>query len=569
MRPAAGRIPCWPRVGATAAALLLLVSIGPSEAEAAAGAASSRVIREVLERPGALRIDGRSLDRPALTRFYRPREFAPAWSAADAGVERVALLLQALETADAHGLEPARYHPEAIRARRAGLADGMTVEAELLLTDAFLRYATDLRAGRRPPGFEPPDWGIPTPPFDAVSALARALGRQAAFASLLASLPPLAKDYARLVEALRRYRAIATRGDWPLLPPGPPLRPGDDGDRVATLRARLAAEDEPVPRGVETRYDGPLEEGVRRFQARHGLVVDGIVGPATIRALNVPVADRARQITLNLERWRWLPHDLGRHYIAVNAADATLQVVVDGRAVLTSRVVVGDLRHPTPVVQARLEAVILNPRWSVPTSIAVAEILPRLRENPRYLAENHMVILERRQSDPFGLAVEWSTVPSDPFPFRLQQEPGPDNPLGRIKFDIPNRFDVYLHDTPNRALFARPVRTASHGCIRVERADDLAVHVLADATGRWTKRRLGAAIASGGSARIALAHPLPVYILYWTAFAGAEGTVHFRDDVYGRDERLADVLASEVRARRPDPSDRTGGCPPPREEGSR
>jgi murein L,D-transpeptidase YcbB/YkuD len=385
----------------------------------------------------------------------------------------------------------------------------------------------------------------------------------------LASLPPPAPDYGRLVDALRRYRAIAAHGDWPRVDAGTPLRPGDDDARVAALRTRLAAEDERVASGLDTRYDGQLEDRVRRFQSRHGLSADGIVGRATIRSLNVSAADRARQITLNLERWRWLPRDFGRHYIVVNVADAVLHVVLDGQTVLTSRVVVGDVRHPTPVVRTRMDAIILNPRWSVPTSIAVAEILPRIRENARYLAENHMVILERRESDPFGLKIDWATIPSDPFPFRLQQEPGPDNPLGRIKFDVPNRFDVYLHDTPSRSLFMRPVRTASHGCIRVERADDLALHVLTDGTGRWTKRRLEEAIASPGSPRIALVRPLPVYILYWTAFVDPDGAVQFRDDVYGRDRRLADLLVSRVGSAGPTAPGPVGGCPPPEQKAAR
>jgi murein L,D-transpeptidase YcbB/YkuD len=569
MTPVWMRISGWARVcGTTAAALLVIGVIGPREVGGDAGV-STRAIREALEQPGPLRIDGRSLDRPVLTRFYRPREFAPAWGPVDGGPERASRLLQALTAAEAHGLEPARYHVEAIRARGAGATAGWSVETELLLTDAFVRYASDLRSGRRPPGFAEADWGIPAQPFDAVSALTRVLREPTTWTMLLASLPPPTPDYGRLVDALRRFRAIAAQGDWPLVHAGTPLRPGDDDARVAVLRTRLAVEDERVPRGGETRYDGQVEDGVRRFQSRHGLAADGIVGQATIRSLNVSAADRARQITLNLERWRWLPRDFGRHYVVVNVADAMLHVVLDGQTVLASRVVVGDVRHPTPVVRTRMDAIILNPRWSVPTSIAVAEILPRIRENARYLAENHMVILERRESDPFGLKIDWATIPSDPFPFRLQQEPGPDNPLGRIKFDVPNRFDVYLHDTPSRSLFMRPVRTASHGCIRVERADDLAQHVLTDGTGRWTKRRLEEAIASPGSPRIALVRPLPVYILYWTAFVDPDGAVQFRDDVYGRDRRLADLLVSRVGSAGPTAPGPVGGCPPPEQKAAR
>jgi murein L,D-transpeptidase YcbB/YkuD len=555
------------RVIATAAAVLVAAWLAAPRAEAAPDATSRPAIRALLERPDGLRIDGRPLDARALGRFYRPRDFAPAWDATDGGPERASRLLQALAAAEAHGLEPGRYHLDAIRARRVG-ATGRDAEIELLLTDAFLRYATDVRVGRRPVGLVEADWGIPVPSFDAVSALTEAVRSPAGFRALLASLPPPAKDYGRLTAELQRYRAIAARNGWPRVPPGAPLRPGDDDTRVAALRARLAGQDERVVGTVATRFDDRLEEAVRRFQARHGLAADGIVGAATLRALNVPVAERIQQIVLNLERWRWLPRDLGPHYIMVNAADAMLQVVAEGRTVLTSRVVVGDLRHPTPVVQARLDAVILNPRWNVPVSIAVEEMLPRLREDPRYLADNHIVIMERRESDPFGLAVDWSAIASDPFPFRLQQQPGPDNPLGRIKFDVPNRFDVYLHDTPGRSLFARPVRTASHGCIRVERADDLAVHVLADGTGRWTRQRLAEAIAAGDSPRIALARPLPAYILYWTVFVGPDGLVHFRDDVYGRDRRLAALVAGVAGAPGSAPPGTVGGCPSPGKETS-
>jgi len=570
MRGAAGWLPVLAYAGSVTAAIVLL-SAPPARpaTEPAAGSVTRRGIRELLERPAGLRIDGQQLDPRALARFYRPRDFAPAWEGTDGGQERASLLLQALATADAHGLDPQRYHLAAIRARQAGGGGRRATEIELLLTDAFLRYATDVRAGRRPAGYVQADWGIVVSPFDAVAALTQGVRRPATFAALLASLPPPMKDYQWLVEGLRRYRAIAAGNRWPAVPPGAPLKPGDDDVRVAPLRARLAGEDEAVSGTGETRYDDRLEEGVRRFQARHGLVVDGIVGPATVGALNVPVADRIQQIALNLERWRWLPRDLGRHYVSVNTADGTLQVVADGRTMLGSRVVVGDLRHPTPVVQARLDAVILNPPWNVPVSIAVEEILPRLRENRRYLAENDIVILERRESDPFGLTVDWSAIPSEEFPFRLQQRPGPDNPLGRIKFDVPNRFDVYLHDTPTRSLFARPVRTASHGCIRVERAAELAVHVLADGTGRWTGPRLAEAIAAGDSTRIALARPLPVYILYWTAFAAPDGLVQFRDDVYGRDRGLVVMLAAAAGAPGPAPSGSIGGCPSPGEEAPR
>jgi murein L,D-transpeptidase YcbB/YkuD len=546
------------------ASTLAAVSILGAELGSSPGSTSDHV-RALLERPDGLHLDGWSLDARTLGRFYRPRDFAPAWDPRDGGRDRAELLLRALSTAGAHGLDRSRYPLDAIRSRQASAGDRHAGELDLLLTAAFLSYANDVRAGRLPPSRRDPDWGITGAPFDAVAALTHGARAPGAFHALLASLPPPAKDYGRLVEALRRYRKAAAR-DWPLVSPGTPLRSGEDDVRVRAVRARLEVEDEIVAPGASTHFDERLEEAVRRFQARHGLAADGVVGEATIRAMNVPASGRIQQITLNLERWRWLPRDLGPRYVTVNAADAMLRVVEDDRTVLASRVVVGDLQHPTPVVQARLDAVVLNPKWNLPTSIAAREILPRLRENRRYLAENDIVIMDRRESDPFGLAVDWSTVSAEAFPFRLQQQPGPDNPLGRIKFDVPNRFDVYLHDTPARGLFARSVRTASHGCIRVERADELAALVLADGTGRWTPKRLAEAIAGGSSPRVAVARPLPVYILYWTAFVGVDGAAQFRDDVYGRDARLAAALLVERSAPGRDLARTIGGCPTSREE---
>ena len=516
---------------------------GDSSSPPTAAALRPSALRDLLERPADLRAGDQPVDTQALKRFYRSRGFAPAWGVDDGGRKRAALLLAALAAADAHGLDPGSYHLDAIGVRREPPDERDATLRELLLTDAFLRYATHVHSGRVRPEQVDADWGIATGPFDAVASLTRALREPTAFPLVLDSLPPSATEYARLVRTLRRYRAIAARREWPVIPPGLPLRRGDSDARIEALRDRLAAEDDLVSRGPGGPiYDRALEDATRRFQGRHGLAVDGIVGPATLGALNVPATERVRQIGLNLERWRWLPRDLGRRHVIVNAADATLEVVADGRPMLASRVVVGDRRHPTPIVEARLDAVVLNPPWNVPASIAVEEMLPRLRQHPRYLADNGIVILERRDTDPFGLRIDWAGVPSDPLPFRLQQRPGPQNPLGRIKFETPNRFDVYLHDTPTRSLFGRPVRAASHGCVRVERARDVAVYVLASSPTPWSTSMIDEAIASGSTRRVPVAQPLPVYLLYWTVFVDADGVTHFRDDVYGRDRRLAAAL---------------------------
>jgi murein L,D-transpeptidase YcbB/YkuD len=524
-----------------------------------APAAEPVTLRELLERPGGVLLDGHRLDIVTLHRFYRRRGFRPAWSDGPGRQEWAGHLLRALDDADAHGLDPAAYPAEAIRARAVLTGLRVVAERDLLLTDAFLRYARDVSSGRLPPKQVEPDWGIAAMRLDPVEILIRATESPETFATVLASLPPPAAGYRRLVEARRHYQRIAAATGWPAVPPGRTLRPGDRDDRVPVLRRRLEAEDDRRAPGSGADYDAPLEAAVRSFQSRHGLVVDGIVGPATLGALNVPAAERLQQIGLNLERWRWLPRDLGRRYLAVNAADATLGVVVESRTVLASRVVVGDAGHPTPMAQARIEAVVANPPWNVPRSIAATEMLPKLREDARYLADNDIVIVDRRETDPFGLMVDWASVPADPFPFRLQQRPGPANPLGQIKFDMPNRFDVFLHDTPNRPLFARLVRTASHGCVRVQRARDLASYLLSDQPG-GSRETVALAIATGRTRWVPVGRPLPVYLLYWTVFVDEAGAVQFRDDVYGRDRRLAAALAGMARAgARPGMLGRVGG----------
>jgi murein L,D-transpeptidase YcbB/YkuD len=537
------------------ALLILALLASPGAGAPRAAAAHDRVdaaaVWRALGVSGALRIDGRDLRRDALRRIYAARAFAPIWTADPLGLDRAALVIRSLGAAAIHGLEPDDYHVDGIARRAFVFAEGpAALERELLLTDAVLRYAGDLRAGRVRPGDVERDWAIAPPAFDAVAELLRALDGNAV-AAWFRGLAPARPEYAALVEALARHRELAGAGGWPAVPPGERLRPGARDGRVPLLRARLAAAgDLPRDGSDGDRLDAELEGAVRRFQARHGLEVDGIVGPATQRALDVPAETRAAQIAQNLERWRWLPADLGPRHIAVNAAAATLEVVDNGRVRLVSRVVVGDPKHPTPVVQTRVEAVVFHPVWHIPVDIARKEILPRLARNPHVLADNGIVIAGREATDPHGRAVDWATVDPRRWPLALRQRPGPTNPLGAIKLDTPSRFQVYLHDSPARALFARPVRMLSHGCVRVEAVRELAALALEGQPG-WGPTGIARAIDAGVTVRVPVAQPLPVYLLYWTAFVDAEGVMQFRDDVYGRDTRLAAALSARAHAAAP------------------
>ena len=327
---------------------------------------------------------------------------------------------------------------------------------------------------------------------------------------------PAHEGHKRLQEALERYRRIAGQGEPEPVPPGPALKLDAEGERVAALRARLAAAAEaeaaePLPESDRPElFDASLEEAVRAFQERHGLLPDGAAGPTTLAELNRTAEDRIRKIEVNLERWRRLPADLGERHVLVNIAAFRLEAVEDGRPVLDMKVIVGRPHSPTPVVSSAIEDVVLNPSWYVPRSIASKEIRPKGRS---YLRRNGFEVL------PDG---------------KLRQKPGPNNSLGQVKLRFPNRFGVYLHDTSSRSLFDRAVRALSHGCVRIERPADLAAWALRDDP-RWTPEAIQDALDSGREKVVALPEPIPVHIAYWTAWVDDRGTLRFGPDVYDQD----------------------------------
>lgn len=465
---------------------------------------------------------------PLLPCFYERRGYTPAWSRDGALRPAAGELLSALAAAGDHGLQPESYRPAALqRLARAAPEDTLgTADLDLLLSNAFLTFAAHLRHGKVNPEAIYRDCALGRDETDLAAVLEEAL-RQGRVRAALAGLAPPHPGYALLREALARYRRIALRGDSELVPPGPSLRLGDHGQRVAVLRARLAdaAEADAVkpaePSESPDLFDAPLEEAVRSFQQRHGLEEDGVAGPATLGELNLPAEDHVRQIVVNLERWRWLPHDLGRRHVLVNIAGFRLDAVEDGRTALDMRIIVGKPYTRTPMFSSAIGSVVLNPYWNVPRSI-VPEVLARARRDPSYL-----------QREGF------ETLPGS----RLRQKPGSQNALGRIKFVFPNRFGVYLHDTSAPALFGSTVRTFSHGCIRIEKPFDLAVWALRDGP-RWNADAIRAGIEAGRERSVPLQHKIPVHVAYWTAWVDGDGTLWLGRDVYQRDAELARLLGS-------------------------
>ncbi len=476
--------------------------------------------------------------------FYAQRNYRPAWSDAS----QAASLATSIAEADQQGLDPADYHLAAIRGLLAQpvLSPEMFAQRELLLTDAFLTYARHLAEGRLHPQQLFPNWGLETDPIDGVGLLQQALATNKVAASL-AELPPDSIDYRGLCRALARYRRIASHGGWSDVPAGPKLELGVRSQRVWLLRLRLMASgDLPADAKATEVFDSGLERAVRHFQRRLGLKVDGVVGARTLAALNVPLATRIGTIIINLERLRWLPRRFGPRYVRVNIPAFELTAVDRGEPVLQMRAIVGRSRpdNTTPVFTATIRGVALNPVWNIPKSIVDKEMLPRLRQDPGLLARMHILVLqgygdEARQVDP--ASIDWANVDADNFPYHLRRESGPDNDLGLLKFLAPNRYDVYLHDTPHKWLFDTSVRNFSHGCVRIEHPLSLAIFALRGDPA-WDETQLHEAVDGGKRQVIHLPDPLPLYLLYLTAWADDNGEVHFRNDIYKRDQKLLEAL---------------------------
>ena len=347
-------------------------------------------------------------------------------------------------------------------------------------------------------------------------------------------------DYSRLLQTLQQYKAIEQYGGWPAIPPGPTLKPGMSDPRIPIIWQRLRITGD-LPYGQSIRensmtgYNPYLATAIRRFQYRHGLAIDGILGPATHKALNVPVTMRIRQLQINLVRLQNSDDLWHGRYLTVNIADATLKLVEEGEAIFTSRVIVGTPNTRTPIFSAQLHAIVFNPPWNIPYSIASKEILPKLRHNPFYL-QNQNITIVNRPADPYGLAIDWEKTNIKHFSHQLRQLPGINNALGQIKFDIANDYSIYLHDTPNKRLFNQANRTFSHGCVRVEEPKQLAQYLLMDQA--WQIADIERALSNGTTRRVSLVQPVPVHLVYITAFVDAGELVHFREDIYGHDSRF-------------------------------
>jgi len=489
-----------------------------------------------------------SIVLPAL---YEKQDYRPLWNRSIAIVQ----LLEAVAASDKDGLDPADYNPDALKAllvRRVDHPDdpGLAADLDLLLTDSLIRLVYHLRFGKVDPEALDPDWNMNrfvANPGDVLQT-AEAI-RTGSVDRLILSLRPAAPAYGRLRNALATYRKYRLRGGWAPGPAGPTLGRGMSDPRVVPLRARLVMTgDMPAADPDSPRFDAALEAGVKHFQQRHGLAADGRVGKHTLAALNVPVTERINQIRANLERARWVLHDLPDTFLLVDIAGFRVSYIRDGKTLLDTRAQVGKPYRETPVFRGTLTYMQVNPTWTVPPTILEKDILPAVRRDPGYLERRNMHVIDYDGNVIDSAAIDWSRYRGPGFPYLIRQGPGPKNALGRIKFMFPNKHMVYLHDTPNKRLFGRAQRAFSSGCIRIQEPYDLAGLLVAGDPG-WNREKIIRAVDSLQTRTIHLKQPVTIILLYRTVSVDTDGSVLFKRDIYERDPAIVAGLAAGSRLR--------------------
>jgi len=489
--------------------------------------------------------------------FYQSRNHQALWQSSSGLRIAAHALVERLRSAAEHGLcgedyllEPIErhmaYRAEFVR-RGQALPPRDAAILDLLLTQSFFTYGTHLVEGRVDPALAHVDWKAKRRKLDLARLLPSAVDGDS-LGRLLAELAPPHEGYRELMEALAELRESAARGGWPKVPGGESLRPGDIDPRLPKIRARLLATGElPAPADIEGNAFGPATvEAVQRFQQRHGLDPDGVVGWRTVRAMNIPVERRIRQVEFNLERWRWMPRDLGKLYIAINIADFSMEVVEESEVVMAMPVIVGTPYRRTPVFSAQMSYLEFAPYWTVPPTILREDKLPAVQKDPAFLDNHHFRIIRgsgKAMSAEEVADIDWQQIKAERFPGELRMDPGPWNPLGRVKFMFPNAFNVYLHDTNERGLFDRYKRTFSSGCIRIGDPVGLARYLLRDQP-KWTEEKLQEALARTVPLQVGLNKPVPTHLQYWTTWVDVDGNIQFRPDLYYRDLDLEVALTT-------------------------
>ncbi len=496
----------------------------------------SRAVAELLNSPDRMALPVERV-RQALKAHYVDNGGTIYW----VGTGRMTPFIQRLEDAQFDGLNPDDYPIDTlINVRDSIAASDPTgaAQAELYYSAFFVAYAADLKIGRIAPQRVDRNLFRNSKTIDVLRVLTD-LKKQRDPGKFLSAFEPHNEHYQMLKKMMRAYVGFAEQGGWPVIDQGAVLKPGMSDARIPKIRLLLAQTGDYEWQVTNSPlYDQQLAIAVQRFQQRNGLEAKGLLGKQSIIALDITPQERVKQIMLNMERWRWMPDNLGDYHILVNIAAFELQRVQSSVIVERMNVVTGAVATQTPEFSDEMEYVELNPTWTVPYNIATGEMLPKLRANPYVYAADFDVFMNGTLSS--WDSIDWNAYGPGRFPFTFRQRPGPKNALGKVKFMLPNVHNIYLHDTPAKDKFASTSRAFSHGCIRLSRPLELA-HTIIDGIPGWSAERVNAVLAGGQNTRVVLPHKIPVHLIYATAFKGENG-IEFRPDVYGRDRKLYNAL---------------------------
>ncbi|MFZ4762497.1 MAG: L,D-transpeptidase family protein [Alphaproteobacteria bacterium] len=499
------------------------------------------------------------LGKQEVKRFYALRNYQSIWPAQPEKKLFVEQLLQSTEEAAAQGVKPAVQLAAKLKELKVDqpLSEQVALKQEAEITLLLLKTVKTLRQGELSFYDRPADWAIAPDQVDIVALAATAWQKQRPI-QFFAEFMPRHPDYIRLIDGWKKIRKLDVH--WPIMPEGEKLTKNMQHEQVKLLREILEKEaifsgddkvhltDHPQP----LLFDDAVEAALKKFQARHGLAMDGRVGAQTRKMLNIPAAERKQMVWINLARWRSMPHnwfsrgaETATRFLWVNIPEQRVYgVEADEDISFTSDVVVGSVKTPTPILNSAIANVLLNPPWFTPRSIASTEILGKLQKSPDYLQKNNMVI-RNRPEDPYGQQVNWFDYSKGNFPFQIKQNPGDKSALGVYKFEFDNPFSIYLHDTPQKRGFDRALRAESHGCVRVEDPRGLALWLLAHDGNEWSEEKLTTLQEKKKTMRLATKESVPLYITYFTALVDKDGVLQYRQDIYQRDKSFPDLNISE------------------------
>ncbi len=477
--------------------------------------------------------------------LYRKNSFSPLWINQD----NINQLLSAIIASADEGLIPDDYHLKAISRYnfepQETLSLAQRVQYDLLLSDALILLGHHKRYGKADPSKvdEKHNLESSAPRNSPVNTFLNAI-KTGTVRATLDQLSPHHQAYVALKSALSRYKAIAGQGGWPQVPPGPSIKPGMHDKRIQLLRQRLAATGDYPPTSHEKGdlYGKGLVAAVKAFQTRHHLGPDGVIGKNTLAAMNITAEERIKQIRVNLERTRWIIHDLPSSNLIIDIAGFMLLYYHNNQQVWTSKVMVGKPYHQTPIFRSAITYIVLNPTWTITPDIIKNETVPSIIKDPGFLAKQNLRVLDHDGNVVDPASIPWEQYRGKYFPYMIRQDSGSFNALGSIKFIFPNPYHVYLHDTPTKFLFDRTRRAFSHGCIRVQNPLELGRLILTNDTGNpTTPEKMDRILATGKTTTVILKQPLPIYLMYLTSNVN-NGKVMFKPDLYDRDNSIYKAL---------------------------